>query len=211
MNLITLFLKGIPAIIFALFIGPWSDVFGRKVLMMVPLTGYILFNVWFMINAIFFDQMVTEWLMLEIFQWWPGGYQCMFMGAYSYVTDKSSSEWRTMRIGIVDFFFFGGMAIGPQISKHIKRKFDYTGIFAWCAIMQTLAFLYPAFFIENYTVSCKAQIFDGYSRSISSMATQNSVTIPNLREIPSFFQENYPFSVGSKVAMGILLVPLILR
>ena len=112
MNLVTLFLKGVPAVIFALFIGPWSDRFGRKMLMMLPLIGYFLFDIWYLINSIFFDTFVTEWLMLEIFQYWPGGFQCLFLGAYSYVTDSSSEEDRTLRIALCDFFFFIGLSTG---------------------------------------------------------------------------------------------------
>ena len=39
MTYAVLFIKGVPPIIFTLFIGPWSDRFGRKLLMVVPLTG----------------------------------------------------------------------------------------------------------------------------------------------------------------------------
>ena len=111
-NAVTLYIKGIPPIIFTLFIGPWSDRFGRKILMVLPLFGYLSYNLWFLINAIFFHQMGPEWLMLEIFQYWPGGYMCLFLGTYSYISDQSSKEYRTLRIGIVDFIFYGGITIG---------------------------------------------------------------------------------------------------
>ena len=62
-----MFVKGIPPIIFALFIGPWSDKFGRRYLIILPLTGYIGYNIWFLINVIYFDEMVVEYLMLEVY------------------------------------------------------------------------------------------------------------------------------------------------
>ena len=105
-------MKGIPPILFTLFIGPWSDRFGRKMLMVMPLTGYIGYNAWLLINVLFFDQMRPEWLMMEVAQYWPGGYMCLFLGTYSYVADNSSKQYRTTRIAIVDFTFFTGMAIG---------------------------------------------------------------------------------------------------
>ena len=37
---------------------------------------------------------------------------CLFLGAYSYVSDQSSKEYRTLRIGIVDFIFYGGISSG---------------------------------------------------------------------------------------------------
>ena len=110
-----MFLKGIPPIIFALFIGPWSDKFGRRYLIILPLTGYIAYNIWFLINVIYFDELVVEYLMLEIFQYWPGGWMCLFMGSYSLISDYSSKRTRTMRIAILDFTFFCALSVGIGI------------------------------------------------------------------------------------------------
>ena len=107
-----MFVKGIPPIIFALFIGPWSDRFGRKFLIIFPIIGYILFDIWFLINVLFYDHFVVEFLMLEVIQYWFGGYMCLFLGLYSYVSDISEQKTRTVRIALLDFVFFSGMAIG---------------------------------------------------------------------------------------------------
>ena len=107
-----MFVKGIPPIIFALFIGPWSDRFGRKFLIIFPIIGYILFDIWFLINVLFYDHFVVEFLMLEVIQYWFGGYMCLFLGLYSYVSDISEQKTRTVRIALFDFVFFSGMAIG---------------------------------------------------------------------------------------------------
>ena len=80
--------KGVPPIIFALFIGPWSDKFGRKFLIVFPLIGYVLYNAWFLINVIFFDFFVAEWLMLEVIQFWFGGFMCLFLGNLKFPMEK---------------------------------------------------------------------------------------------------------------------------
>ena len=132
---VTLYLKGIPPIIFTLFIGPWSDRFGRKKLMIIPLFGYLAYNIWFLINAIFFTQMRPEWLMFEVFQYWPGGFMCLFLGAYSYVSDQSSKEYRTLRIGIVDFIFYGGISSGYG-KLYLFKKSATLKIFIDCKLLQ---------------------------------------------------------------------------
>ena len=111
--------KVLPPIIFSLFAGPWSDKFGRRYLIIVPLTGYIAYNIWFLINVLYFDELVVEYLMLEVFQYWPGGYMCLFMGSYSLIADHSSKSTRTMRIAVLDFTFLGAMAIG--MGKNVVR------------------------------------------------------------------------------------------
>ena len=123
-----MFVKGIPPIIFTLFIGPWSDNFGRKTLMILPLTGYIAYNAWFLINVIFYDKMPADWLMLEVFQYWPGGYMCLFLGLYSYVTDNSSAEYRTTRIAIVDCIVTIGFAVAQGDIFMLPRTFYSTKI-----------------------------------------------------------------------------------
>ena len=100
-----MFIKGVPPVIFALFIGPWSDKFGRKVLMILPMSGYVFFYLWMFINVIYYEEMVVEYLMLEVFAYWPGGWMCMFMGFYSYISDISSPRTRAIRIGILDCMF----------------------------------------------------------------------------------------------------------
>ena len=106
------FVKGVPPIVFTLFLGAWSDSFGRKALVTLPLTGFIFYNGWFLTNALFFDQMSADWLMLEVFEWLPGGYMCLFLGFYSYVTDHSSPEHRTARLSIVDCSVHIGTLVG---------------------------------------------------------------------------------------------------
>ena len=114
MQTVTMFVCGIPPVIFSLMIGPWSDSFGRKMLMLFPMSGYIAYMSWLLINVIFFDQMVAEWLMFtSVMENWPGGWIVVFLGAYSYVSDNSSPEFRTARIAIFDCVSSCAFALGP--------------------------------------------------------------------------------------------------
>ena len=118
-----MFVKGIPPIIFALFVGPWSDKFGRKFLIMFPLLGYVGYNLWFLTNVLLYDKMYVEFLMLEVIQFWFGGYMCFFLGVYSYISDTSNEKTRTVRIALLDFVFYSGLAAGE--GKQYKTKFRY--------------------------------------------------------------------------------------
>ena len=97
-----MFVKGVPPIIFALFIGPWSDNHGRKVLILLPLVGFILNYLWFFINTIYYEELTVEYLMFEVIATWFGGWTCFFLGTYSYISDLSTSKSRAVRIGILD-------------------------------------------------------------------------------------------------------------
>ena len=55
MNSASYFLQYIPVIFYVLVLGPWSDKYGRKFLIIFPLLGFILLNSIFLMHSIFFE------------------------------------------------------------------------------------------------------------------------------------------------------------
>ena len=52
----------VPLMVFALFLGPWSDRAGRKLLIAFPFFGNCLTCLGFLANVYFFDQLYVEFL-----------------------------------------------------------------------------------------------------------------------------------------------------
>ena len=52
----------VPLMIFALFLGPWSDTAGRKLLIAFPFFGNCLTCLGFILNVYFFDKLYVEFL-----------------------------------------------------------------------------------------------------------------------------------------------------
>ena len=121
-----MFIKGVPPIIFALFIGPWSDNRGRKVLILLPIIGFILNYICFCINTVYYEELTVEYLMFEVIANWFGGWTCFFLGIYSYISDVSSPKSRAVRIGILDCTLSVAIAIALgnsfiSITKSIRN------------------------------------------------------------------------------------------
>ena len=59
-------LQAIPSVLFTLFAGSWSDLHGRKAIIVSATFGSVISNLVFMLNAYFFDELKAEYLLLEV-------------------------------------------------------------------------------------------------------------------------------------------------
>ena len=66
-SLLYFFSSQIPQVIFALFLGPWSDRAGRKMLIMLPYFGYFLVCISMIANVYFFDEVAIDFIVVESF------------------------------------------------------------------------------------------------------------------------------------------------
>ena len=95
--------------------------------------------------------MVPEWLMAEMLTFVPGGFFCLFMGAYSFAADSSSTKYRTLRIAVIDFVFFAGLAIGTALSGPVFQYLSYIGVFSLGLTWQSMALIYGVLCIKEKT------------------------------------------------------------
>ncbi|XP_026729692.1 proton-coupled folate transporter-like [Trichoplusia ni] len=128
-----------------MFLGAWSDRTGkRKLCIMLPIYGEILTSLNNLVNVYFFYEIpVQVTVFLEtLFTAITGGWVTMFLGVFSYISDITSEESRTFRVGLVNFCMTGGLPIGIGLSGFLLQKMGYYGIFSMTTGMFMLVLLY---------------------------------------------------------------------
>ena len=120
----------LPAAIFCLFIGNWSDYHGRKPLLILPFIGNILSYTFYILNYYFFYELSSGYLLLGSVAGAFGGYQAFNMGLYGYVSDVSTVVDRTMRLSILNGVFSLGYVLGTMTDAALYDRIgDYYVIF----------------------------------------------------------------------------------
>ena len=127
-NMYLSILTSIPAVIVSLFLGPWSDMNGRKPLIVFPQIGTMLVQFIYVINT-YLTHLTGEYILLASVGSLFGGFTAFLIGIYSYISDASSGRARTSRIALVDLFMFLGFPLGTFISGPIFKYGGYYTVF----------------------------------------------------------------------------------
>jgi MFS family permease len=120
--------SAIPAVIASLFLGPWSDVNGRKPVMILPLIG-IIFNQFIYLGNTYFTSLKAEFILLSCLGNILGGFSCFLVGMYSYISDVTRLRSRTSRVALMDLFMFLGFPVGTFISGPLFKFGGYYTVF----------------------------------------------------------------------------------
>ncbi|XP_037299543.1 proton-coupled folate transporter-like isoform X2 [Manduca sexta] len=151
----------IPCIILP-FIGGWSDKTGRrKILMVMPIAGEILQCLSNIINVIFFTIPLEVMIFFDAF--FPavtGSWGVMYLGLFSYISDITTAENRTHRLGLVNFFIFVGVPIGFSLSGIILKFFGYYAVYGVSLTLHTVNLIYLTFKIQDLNITEDKKIHD---------------------------------------------------
>ena len=128
LNMYLNILTAIPAIITGWVLGPWSDSYGRKPLMIIPLIGYSISQFVFIINT-YLTFLKAEYLLITSIGSICGGFTGFLIGMYGYISDSTDEESRTSRIAFIDFAANLGYPLGMYVSGPLFTYGGYYSIF----------------------------------------------------------------------------------
>jgi len=143
-------LVALPAVLFSLFVGAWSDARGRKAVLILPFVGNILSFLIYIVNYHWFESIPPQHLLWGSIAGLTGGYICLNIGLYGYVSDVTSPENRTTRLSILNGVFSAGYVIGTSLGGKLYKTFgSYYLNFGLSIAFGLVGMLYAIFFIEE--------------------------------------------------------------
>lgn len=101
-----------------MFMGSWSDRRGRKVPLLIGLVGKFIYSLMVVVNA-YKKEWPVEYIIYTatIPMAFTGADVAIFAAVFSYISDVSSRESRTLRVTIVEVCYLATMPIGIALGE----------------------------------------------------------------------------------------------
>jgi PCFT/HCP family folate transporter-like MFS transporter 1/3 len=151
----------VPSIVSSLLWGSWSDKFGRKVTIVVPLIGLGIEAISNILNVHFYDASPVHLLYGNILSGVFGGFSTMLMALFSYMADITKDKTnRTLRIGLLESMTFVGGATGELISGILIEHLGFMAPFIIILCLIVIAILYVTLVLrESYFPNQQSRLF----------------------------------------------------
>ncbi|XP_059225954.1 proton-coupled folate transporter-like [Stomoxys calcitrans] len=153
----------IPAIV-SLFIGPWSDKFGRRPVVLATFTGYVTSSIILTILCAIAGKVnLSPWLFLisSIPAVLSGGNCALITGIYCYISDVADDKTKASRMVLNEVSLCLGMMIGNISSGYVYAATNAFITFAISAALNSLALLYCFIWVVE---SLKSEMIDRGSK-----------------------------------------------
>ncbi|XP_061728977.1 proton-coupled folate transporter-like [Cydia pomonella] len=146
-----LIVTAIPSFLI-LFLGAWSDrTRKRKICILLPVVGDLLMCLSNILSVYFFYEIPVQLTMFleAIFPAITGGWITSYMGIFSYISDISSVETRTFRIGVTNLCTTAGGPIASALSGILLHNIGYYGVFTVSGLLFLFSICYGFIFIQD--------------------------------------------------------------
>ncbi|XP_073953582.1 probable peptidoglycan muropeptide transporter SLC46 [Choristoneura fumiferana] len=145
---LSVFSSIMPAIL-SVFLGSWSDKYGRKALIVWPLFGQLLtavltvvFSAISTLSAYYFVLCALPFAML-------GGSSAILLGANLIVTDVTTEDNRSFRLALLQGSGFAGVLVGTVASSYVYDAVGYVPLFTFSTTIYLLTFFYTIIFVRE--------------------------------------------------------------
>ncbi|XP_053677068.1 proton-coupled folate transporter-like [Anopheles nili] len=135
-----------------IFIGPWSDRYGRKPVLVASFVGsFLTYSTLALISFISMYYSINPWyyVLAYITTALSGGTPMLITGVFCYIADVTTEKNRATKMAIVEAAVFTGLLAGTLSSSYILQWTNSATVFTVAAGSVFLGVLYNIFYIEE--------------------------------------------------------------
>ncbi|KAK7075055.1 hypothetical protein SK128_006948 [Halocaridina rubra] len=134
---------------FILFMGAWSDKYGRKVPLVAVQIGHALHAAGYLLASLFPSWPAEILLLVTLLDTLGGGTVSFLTAANSYLGDVTSEESRTSRVGLANSIWFLGGPAGTLLGTYIYTRGGYLPLFGTSLTLSIMAVVYVLVFLPE--------------------------------------------------------------
>ncbi|BFG04190.1 proton-coupled folate transporter [Drosophila madeirensis] len=141
----------IPAFV-SLFLGPWSDKFGRRPILLTTFTGYLTGSIILLIiTRITMATNISPWwfLLSSVPSVLSGGTCALITGIYCYISDVAKERKRALRMVLNEASLCTGMMVGNVASGYIYAATNAFTLFFIASCLMGLSLMYVYFCVPE--------------------------------------------------------------
>ncbi|KAL6254886.1 hypothetical protein P5V15_014228 [Pogonomyrmex californicus] len=153
------FIESIFPTILTLFLGPWSDKYGRKPIL---ISVYIGISSTFFLLTFMSNWDIVPWYFLVAYIPFAflGGTSALMLASVCYITDITSDNERAWHLAWLDVLISVGLLIGLLSGPLIFKAYGYAAVFGTVTVICILTTLYIFFIPETIQNEISSNIFN---------------------------------------------------
>ncbi|XP_023236631.1 proton-coupled folate transporter-like [Centruroides sculpturatus] len=149
----------LPSIASATLLSPWSDKYGRRFPMMASTCSLILENIALAIVSAFPSAPAYFIIIAGIPAGIFGGFVVAFSSIYTYISDVTQKENRTIRFAILEIVFILATPVGIETGGQIYKYFNATIVYVTAILALLSSFIWVFFFVPETRIRDEKSTF----------------------------------------------------
>ncbi|GFY69172.1 hypothetical protein TNIN_320341 [Trichonephila inaurata madagascariensis] len=125
-----------------IFLAPWSDKYGRKPMLLMALFGFFLNDIGIILCTVYFDSALYFIILSNLPTQLTGGFICVMTVIYSYISDSSSPESRSLRYTFLQIAFGLAVTLGALAGGQLYHYYGYKVVYETMAAGHLLAIIW---------------------------------------------------------------------
>ncbi|XP_071518601.1 LOW QUALITY PROTEIN: lysosomal proton-coupled steroid conjugate and bile acid symporter SLC46A3-like [Panulirus ornatus] len=132
-----------------LFMGAWSDKYGRKIPLLLTLGGHVFYAGGYLLNNWMTSWPVEGIYVVTFFEALGGAYMCLLSTTTSYISDICTEKTRTSRVSTANSVWYLGGPLGTLIGAIVIKFWGYNVALGLVLAAYLAAITYVLLFIKE--------------------------------------------------------------